>query len=253
MHSDSGQYACEPRSRIAVSKEQRVALVTGASRGIGRAAAVALASCGTHVLCLARTRNALEELENEITVTGGRCSLIVADLLDANEVSRLPDTLAERFGTLDALVLNAGTLGELVSVTATDATVLSDALTLNVTANWSLLSGLDRLLSASSAARVVGITSSRAHKSVPNWFVYAASKAAFEQLVLTYAAEKESSQIKANLLDPGPVATDMRASAIPGEDQSSLTQPAEIGALIAEMADGAWESTGRLIRFSKER
>ena len=232
-----------------MSETTRIALVTGASRGIGRAAAVALAKEGAHVLCLARTQGALEELDDEITRAGGQCSLIPADLTDGEMVARLPGALAERFGRLDALVLNAGTLGELAPVADTDGKVLSNALTLNVTANWSLLAGLDPLLDAAPAARVVGVTSSRARKSVAFWSVYAASKAAFEQLVLTYAAEKETGTVKANLLDPGPVATRMREKAMPGEDQSTITQPAEIGALIAEMASETWSETGGLVRF----
>ena len=225
----------------------RIALVTGASRGIGRAVALELARRGDHVLALARTQGALEALDDEVAGAGGTVSLIPADLTDEKAVSALPGALAERFGRLDALVLNAGTLGELAPVTDVDGKVLSNALTLNVTANWALLAGLDPLLQRSDAARVVGVTSSRARKHVPFWSVYGASKAAFEHLVLTYAAEREGMGI--NLFDPGPVATRMRAKAMPGEDQAALTQPGAVARVIADMAGAGHEGTGQTIAY----
>ena len=227
----------------------RIVLVTGASRGIGRAVALECARRGAQVLALARTQGALEELDDECAALPGSLSLIPADLTDAEMVARLPAALEGRFGRLDGLVLNAGTLGELSPVTDVDGKVLSNALQVNVTANWALLAGLDPLLRASDAGRVVGITSSRARKHVPFWSVYGATKAAFEHLVLTYAAEREGSGVTANLFDPGPVATGMRAKAMPGEDQSALTQPDEVARLIADMVAAGYAGTGATASF----
>ena len=230
-----------------ISPERRIVLVTGASRGIGRAAARELARRGAHVLCLARTVGALEELDDEVRAEGGACSLIPADLTDEDAVTRLPAALAERFGRLDALVLNAGTLGELTPVTDIDGKTWSNALEVNVTANWRLLAGLDPLLRLSEAGRVVGITSSRARKYVPFWTTYSASKAAFEALLLTYAAERAETKIRTNLIDPGPIATGMRAKAMPGEDQDTLAQPEDLAPLIADVAgEGFTENAVRL-------
>jgi NAD(P)-dependent dehydrogenase (short-subunit alcohol dehydrogenase family) len=229
--------------------EGRLVLVTGASRGIGRAAAVELARRGAHVLALARTVGALEALDDEVTAAGGKVSLIPADLTDEEAMARLPDALAARFGRLDALILNAGTLGELMPVTDVDGKLMTSAMRLNVGANWQLLAGLDPLLRESEAGRVVGVTSSRARKAVPFWGLYAASKAAFERLVLTYAAEREDTPVRANLLDPGPIATKMRAKAMPGEDQAALTQPEELAPLLADMAGAAWTETGGLVSY----
>lgn len=232
---------------MSTTSPQRVVLVTGASRGIGRAVAAELARRGDHVLALARTQGALEALDDEVTAAGGQVSLIVADLMEEQTLAALPGALAERFGRLDGLVLNAGTLGELAPVTDVDGKTLSNAMTLNVTANWALLAGLDPLLQSSPAARVVGITSSRARKHVPFWSVYGASKAAFEHLILTYAAEREGMGV--NLADPGPVATGMRAKAMPGEDQSTITQPAEVAVMIADMAGEQYDATGQTVAY----
>ena len=232
---------------MSATNPQRVVLVTGASRGIGCAVAAELARRGDHVLALARTQGALEELDDEVTAAGGQVSLIVADLTEEQTLAALPGALATRFGRLDGLVLNAGTLGELAPVTDVDGKTLSNAMTLNVSANWALLAGLDPLLQSSPAARVVGVTSSRARKHVPFWSVYGASKAAFEHLVLTYAAEREGMGI--NLADPGPVATGMRAKAMPGEDQSTITQPEEVAVMIADMAGRAYDATGQTVAY----
>ena len=234
---------------VTTTDASRIVLVTGASRGIGRAVAHDCARRGHRVLALARTQGALEELDDDCASLPGSVSLIPADLTDGEMVARLPAALAERFGRLDALVLNAGTLGELAPVTDVDGKVLSNALQVNVTANWALLAGLDPLLRASEAGRVVGVTSSRARKHVPFWSVYGATKAAFEHLVLTYAAERAGSGVTANLFDPGPVATKMRAKAMPGEDQAELTQPEEVARLIADMAEAGYEGTGRTAAF----
>lgn len=236
---------------MSATSPQRIILVTGASRGIGRAVAVELAQRGDHVLALARTQGALESLDDEITSAGGTVSLIPADLTDEQTLGALPGALNDRFGKLDGLVLNAGTLGELAPVTDVDGKVLSNALTVNVTANWALLAGLDPLLQQSAGARVVGVTSSRARKHVPFWSVYGASKAAFEHLLLTYAAEREDMGI--NLLDPGPVATGMRAKAMPGEDQSTLTQPGEVATLIADMASAAYVGSGQIVAYKDHK
>jgi NAD(P)-dependent dehydrogenase (short-subunit alcohol dehydrogenase family) len=224
-------------------------LVTGASRGIGRASALEFARRGAHVLCLARTAGALEELDDEIAPLAGGCSLIPVDLTDGEALRRLPPVLMERFGKLDGLVLNAGTLGELTPVTDIDEKLWESAFALNVTANRRLLALTDPLLRLSEAGRVIGLTSSRAQKAVPFWAVYSATKAAFERIFLTYAEERRSTAIRANLLDPGPVATRMRAKAMPGEDPETITQPEETASLIADMASPAWDKTGETVRW----
>ncbi|WOI52374.1 SDR family NAD(P)-dependent oxidoreductase [Parvularcula sp. LCG005] len=233
------------------SSDQNIALVTGASRGIGRAAALALGTAGYHVIALARTVGALEELDDEIAAAGGSATLIPVDLAEQEALSRLPAALADRFGRIDALVANAGVLGELTPVSDIPAKVWHNAFAVNVHANLSLLAGLDPLLRASSHAHIVGITSGRARKFVPFWAPYSATKAAFEALMLTYAAEQETFTIRTNLIDPGPIRTGMRAKAMPGEDPETLPTPEDLAPLVVELCRPDETRNGEIISFKE--
>ncbi|MEM9988168.1 MAG: SDR family NAD(P)-dependent oxidoreductase [Pseudomonadota bacterium] len=218
------------------SHKDRIVLITGASRGIGRAAALAFAKAGAHVIALARTVGALEELDDEIKAVGATASLIPADLADRAALAQLPAILNERYGRLDALIANAGILGDLSPVPDILPKVWDQAFAINVSANQQLIAGLDPLLKASPAGRFVGLTTGRTHIFAPFWGTYAASKSAFAALVHTYALEMEESSVRVNLLDPGRLRTGMRAKAMPGEDPMTLRTPEDLAPLILEMA-----------------
>ncbi|MEO1135129.1 MAG: SDR family NAD(P)-dependent oxidoreductase [Pseudomonadota bacterium] len=214
----------------------KTALVTGASRGIGRAIAVALAKAGAHVLALARTPGALEELDDDIRAVGGSASLIPLDLPEGDGIERLAGALGERFSALDILVLNAASLGELAPLPDVDPRVWQHTLDLNITANWRLLRALDPMLRQSDDARIIALTSrvggdlARAY-----WGPYAVSKAALEMLIETYAEETKTTNIRAAIIDPGAMRTDMRKAAMPGEDPQTLPLPEEITPLIFDV------------------
>ena len=210
--------------------QDRVALVTGASRGIGYATAQALAAEGAQVICLARTQGALEELDDAITAQGGKAVLVPEDLTRPGAIEAVAKAVAERFGRLDILVGNAGTLGgELTNVGNGGAQFLERIFTLNVTANWRLINAMMPLLRQSDAARAVFLTDPAAHRLTPFWGGYAASKAALETLVLTWAAEVGGLYpIKVNLAAPAPTATRLRRQAFPGEPAASLCTPQRI-------------------------
>ncbi len=211
----------------------KIALVTGASRGIGRAAALALAGAGAHVVALARTVGGLEDLDDEIAAAGGKASLVPADLTAFDAVDQLGPALAKRFPKLDILVLNAGSLGELAPIPDISPTAWRRAFDVNVEANWRLLRTLDPLLRASGAARIVVMTSRvGGEEARAFWGAYAASKAALEMLAKTYAAETRTAGVRVAIIDPGPMRTRMRAEAMPGEDPATLPEPAEIVPLI---------------------
>ena len=222
------------------------ALVTGASRGIGFEAAKALAAAGAHVLAMARTVGGLEELDDAIKSAGGKCSLIPADITDGEAIAQLGPVLADRFGRLDIFLANAGDLGELAPVPDIDEKVWRRAFEVNVHANWRLLKILDPLLRASAAGRAIFITSrvggelARAY-----WAAYGASKAAMENLAATYAEETAATNIRVAIIDPGPMRTKMRATAMPGEDPNTLPDPAALSPLVlyaaSEDYDGAAE------------
>lgn len=221
----------------------KTALVTGASRGIGRAIALMLAKAGAHVLALARTTGALEELDDDIRAAGGTASLIPMDLTDDNGIESLAAALAERFETLDILALNAATLGELAPLTDIDPKVWRRTLDLNVTANWRLIRALDPLLRKSPDARVICLTSRVGGEYARAfWGAYGVSKAAFELLAKTYAEETRNENISVAIIDPGPMRTAMRAQAMPGEDPETLPRPEELAPLVycalTEKADG---------------
>jgi NAD(P)-dependent dehydrogenase (short-subunit alcohol dehydrogenase family) len=227
----------------------RVALVTGASRGIGRAAALAFAEAGAHIVALARTTGALEELDDEIGARGGSVTLVPLDLADAEGVERLGPALLQRWGKLDILLANAGILGPLTPLGHASAKEWDRVFDTNVTANWRLLKSLDPALQASDAGRVILMSSGAAHKCLAYWGPYSISKAAIEALGRTYAAENATTAVKVMLVNPGPLRTKMRAEAMPGEDPQTLRTPEELAPHLVRLASPDWSETGRIFDF----
>ena len=232
----------------------RIALVTGASRGIGHATALALAHAGAHVVAVARTVGALEELDDAIRAASGQsATLVPLDLKDYPGIDRLGVALHERFGRLDILVGNAGILGPLSPLGHVEPKAWDDVMAVNVTANWRLICAMDPLLKFSDAGRVVFISSSMAARAVAYWGAYAVSKAALETLARTYAAETATTPVRVNLFTPGPVRTRMRAQAMPGEDPMSLKPPDEVAGKIVELCLPSMQESGMIYSFSKGR
>jgi NAD(P)-dependent dehydrogenase (short-subunit alcohol dehydrogenase family) len=230
----------------------RVAVVTGASRGIGRAAAVALADAGAHIIALARTQGALEELDDEIREKGGSATLVPVNVKDYEAIDRLGAAIHERWGKLDILVGNAGVLGELAPITHIDQPVWDEVMAVNVTANYRLLRSLDPLLRASDAGRAIFVTSAAAHKCTAYWGIYSISKAALDALVRTYAAETVTTPVRVMLVSPGPLRTAMRKTAMPGEDQSTLRTPEDLAPHIVNLALPSWDETGKILDFQQD-
>jgi NAD(P)-dependent dehydrogenase (short-subunit alcohol dehydrogenase family) len=229
--------------------EGRIALITGASRGIGRAAAIALAQAGAHVILVARTVGGLEEADDEIQKIGGTATLVPMNLRDGEAIDRLGASIFERWGRLDALLGNAGVLGQLTPLAHLEPKTFQEVMEVNVTANWRLIRSLDPLLRQSDAGRALFVTSGAARKHTPFWGAYSVSKAALESLVLTYAAECEGSKVKVNLLNPGPMRTAMRKKAMPGEDPNSLPAPENLAPTIVEMLSPAYDRNETVINF----
>jgi len=216
--------------------EGQLALVTGASRGIGAATAKALAAEGAHVILTARTAGALEQVEEAIHAAGGTATIAPLDLIETDSIARLASAVAERWGTLDILVLNAATLGSLSAVQAIDAKEFAKVMTLNVSAQQALIAAFDAALRKSARARVVGITSKVGRQPRAFWGAYGASKAAFETLVQAYGEEVEGiSNIRVAMLDPGATRTAMRERAYPGEDPASVKPPEMVADKIVEL------------------
>ncbi len=207
----------------------KTALVTGASRGLGRAMAIALAKAGAHVLALARTSGGLEELDDEIKAAGGQASLIPLDLAEGDGIERLAGALSQRFDKLDILIANAAMLGELAPLPDIAPKIWNATLDLNVTTNWRLIRALDPMLRKSDDARVVFMTSRVGGELArPFWGAYAVSKAALEMLAKTYAEETRNAGISVSIIDPGAMRTKMRAEAMPGEDLETLPAPEKL-------------------------
>lgn len=232
----------------------RIALVTGASRGIGRAAAVALAKAGHHVILVARTVGGLEETDDAVqAVSGEGATLVPLSLKEFDAIDRLGASIFERWGRLDAFFGNAGVLGALTPLAHLDAKVFDELVAVNITANWRLIRSLDPLLKRSEAGRVLFASSTLARAPRSFWGGYAMSKAALESLALTYAAECAETPVRVNILNPGPVRTAMRAKAMPGEDPSTLPTPEEVAPLIVQMLSAGWERNGELVEFREWR
>jgi NAD(P)-dependent dehydrogenase (short-subunit alcohol dehydrogenase family) len=228
--------------------KDRIALITGASRGIGRAVAKKFAAEGAHVLLLARTRKLLEQADDRIRSGGGKATLIPLDLADGKAIDALGPSLYERFGRLDILVGNAAILGRLSPLTHIPSEHWERSFAVNVTANWRLIRTLDPLLRRSDAGRVIFVTSSGvAQSGRAYWAPYSVTKAALECLAKTYANETQDSPIKVNLIDPGATATRMRAEAYPGEDQSTLRTPEEVAEAFVPLAMADLNETGQIV------
>ena len=237
----------------------RIALVTGASRGIGRECALALANAGAHVVATARNQGALEELDDEIKAATGRSAVLVPlDLAQGDGIDALGLAIHQRFGRLDLLVHAAAILGGLTPVSHIDPPVWDRVMTANVTATYRLIRSTERLLRAAPAGRGIFLTTGRVERPKAFWGAYGASKAAMEHLVRTWADELENTTVRAALVDPGAMRTKMRAEAMPGEDPMDLPHPSEIGPLIVELAQAElglpkvnvrfdeWKSAGKL-------
>ncbi|MGB1025791.1 MAG: SDR family NAD(P)-dependent oxidoreductase, partial [Rhodospirillaceae bacterium] len=215
----------------------RIALVTGASRGLGRAIAKAYAAQGAHVIALARTKGALEELDDEIQAEGHPpLTLIPEDLTKYEALDQIGAALYERFGRLDILVANAGILGTLTPMGHIKPKEWDRVLAVNLTANWRLLRSMEPLLRASPAGRAIFVTSGAAVGARPYWGTYAVSKAALEAMVRAWAAELNKTNVKANLVNPGRTRTKMRAKAYPGENPETVPTPEERVGVFLDLA-----------------
>ncbi|MCZ8183521.1 MAG: SDR family NAD(P)-dependent oxidoreductase [Beijerinckiaceae bacterium] len=232
----------------------RLALITGASRGIGRETALAFAKAGAHVIAVARTVGALEELDDEIRAAGGTATLVPIDLTDYDAIDRLGLTIHERWGRLDILVGNGAMLGTIGPLNHIDPKVFERVMAVNVTANYRLIRSMDPLLRASDAGRALFLSSSAGSNAFAYWGLYGASKAALDLMCRDWAEEvRNVSAIKVMLVNPGRTRTRMRAEAAPGEDPMTLPVPAEITPYLVEMAAPSWQETGKWFDFPKRK
>lgn len=228
----------------------RIALITGASKGIGASVAKAYAKAGAHVILIARNTRKLEKIDDEITVLGGKATLMPLDLMRLDDLSKLGPTIYERFGKLDIFVGNAGMLGTLGPITQISDREFQHVLETNVSANFHLIKTLDPLLQASDAGRVIfvstgaGVVEGRAY-----WGTYSLSKAALESMARVYAAENVKTNVKINIIDPGAVRTDMRSSAVPGENPMNLPHPDDITDAFLNLASPECKENGQVIRI----
>ncbi len=229
-----------------INLEGRIALVTGASRGIGYFTALELAKAGAHVIACARTVGGLEELDDAIKAVGGSTTLVPFDLADMEAIDRLGGSIFERWGKLDILIANAGMLGVISPIGHIEAKVFEKVMNINVNATWRLIRSVDPLLTRSDAGRAVIMSSGAAHKCRPFWSAYSASKAAVEALARTWASETQSTPLRITSVDPGATRTAMRAQAVPGEDPMSLPHPSEVAKAILPLLGPGVTETGKL-------
>lgn len=229
----------------------KVVLITGASRGIGYAAAREASRRGAHVIAIARTVGGLEELDDAIQADGGSATLVPLDLKDGDGIDRLGAAIFERWGRLDGLIGNAGLLGTLTPVSHIAPDEFENVMAINVTANYRLLRSVDLLLRQAEAGRAVFVSSSSARSAKPYWGLYAASKAALEALVKSYAGEVAVTNVKANVFYPGAVRTAMRAKAMPGEDPETLPKPEAVAPRLVDMVSPSFTQTRMLFDFAK--
>ncbi|HWL31433.1 MAG TPA: SDR family NAD(P)-dependent oxidoreductase [Xanthobacteraceae bacterium] len=229
--------------------DNRIALVTGASRGIGYATALALAREGAHVVATARTTGGLEELDDAITAVGGTATLAPVDMRDYDGIGKLALALNERYGKLDILIGNAALVGSSSPLDHYDPKEWDDVLAINVTANWNLIRHMNALLRASDAGRAVFITSGAASNPRAYRGLYSTTKAALDALARTYANETLSSAVRVNLFNPGPTRTRMRAAVMPGEDPMTLPPPEEVATAIVPLCLPSFKETGKLYDF----
>jgi NAD(P)-dependent dehydrogenase (short-subunit alcohol dehydrogenase family) len=227
----------------------RIALITGASRGIGFATAIALAKRGAHVVATARTQGGLEELDDAIRAEGGTATLVPFELHDTDGILRLAAALHERYGKLDILIGNAALGASSSPLDHFEPKEWDNVLAINVTANWHLIRSMDALLKRSDAGRAVFLTSGAAANPRPYRGLYAISKAGLETLARTYAAETAATPIRVNLFNPGPTRTRMRAAIMPGEDPMTLPPPEEVAEKIMPLCSPDFSETGKLYDF----
>ncbi|MEP9397288.1 SDR family NAD(P)-dependent oxidoreductase [Mesorhizobium sp. KR2-14] len=231
----------------------RIALVTGASRGIGYQIAKQMAAAGAHVIAVARTVGGLEDLDDEIKAAGGQATLVPLDLTDMGGIDRLGGAINERWGKLDILVANAGVLGVIAPIGHVEAKVFEKVMAVNVTSTWRMIRSVDPLLRKSDAGRAILLSSGVAHSARAFWAPYAASKAAVEVLGRSWADETRNMPLRVNCVNPGATRTAMRAQAMPGENPDTLPTPAEIAAKILPLASPTLRETGMLFEAREER
>ena len=231
-----------PAARLA----GRLALVTGATRGIGRAVALAFAREGAHLILVGRTTGALEELDDEIRGFGGNATLLTLDLKNHDKIDALGPTIYQRWQKLDIVVGSAGILGQLSPLGHVTADAWEEVLKVNLSANWRLIRTLDPLLRRSDAGRAIFVSSGAAVSRPAYWGPYAVSKAALEALVVTYAHEVENTPVRANLINPGPTRTRMRAKAFPGENPESVKPPEAVTPTFVKLAESSCSDNGRI-------
>ena len=231
----------------------RVALVTGASRGIGYFIARELATAGAHVIAVARTVGGLEELDDEVKQAGGQTTLVPLDLADMAGIDRLGGAIHERWGKLDVMVANAGVLGVLGPIGHIEAKVFDKVMLLNVNAVWRLMRTTDPLLRLSDAGRAILMSSGAAHSARAFWGPYAASKAALEALARSWADETKNTALRVNSVNPGATRTAMRAQAMPGEDPMTLPHPSEVAKKIVALASPDLTETGAILDVPENR
>ena len=238
---------------MSINLSGKIALVTGASRGIGYFTALELAKAGAHVVACARTVGGLEELDDAIQKAGGSATLVPFDLADMGAIDGLGGAIFERWGKLDILIANAGILGTISPIGHVEAKTFEKVMTINVTATWRLIRSVDPLLQKSDAGRALILSSGAAHKCHPFWGPYSASKAAVEALARTWAGETNRLPLRIVSVDPGGTRTAMRAKAFPGEDPDTLPHPSEVARELVKLTGPDMRETGRLYIVREKR
>lgn len=233
------------------SLEGKIALVTGASRGIGYNCALTLAKAGAHVIAIARTVGGLEELDDEIQEAGGSATLVPLDLTDFDAIDRLGASIHKRWGKLDILVSNAGTLGDLTPIEHLEPKAFDKVMNLNVTANYRLMRSMSELVRQSDKARIVFMTANAPDKCKPFWAAYSTSQSALRALVKTWSAEYEKSPMRINMLNTGAMRTALRAQAMPGEDPETIAHPSEISDSLLKLVSAELTENGQI--FDREQ
>lgn len=230
----------------------RIALITGASRGIGAEIAVAYAAEGAHVVLVARTVGGLEDVDDRVQAVGGTATLVPLDLKQLDAIDNLGHALFERYGRLDILVGNAAMLGNLSPLGHLTPKLWDEVMAVNLTANWRLIRSFDLPLRRSPAGRAIFLTSGITQSLPAYWGLYAASKAGLEAMVRTYAAELASTTVRANLVNPGPTRTNMRAQAFPGEDPTAVPAPDHVVEVMVRLGMAEFEGNGLLIAADRQ-
>jgi NAD(P)-dependent dehydrogenase (short-subunit alcohol dehydrogenase family) len=226
----------------------KVALITGASQGIGAAVAIKYAQEGAHVIIASRTTGSLEKVDDEIKKIDGKCTVVPVDLNEYDKIDQLGALIYERFGKLDILVGNAAQLGHLSPIHQIDPKVWEKTISLNLTSNFRLMRSMDPLLRMSDNGRAIFVTSSVATNDSPFWGTYAVSKAALEKMVKTYALEVKQANLRVNLVDPGQVDTTMLAEAMPGLDMKDITKPSDITDIFVTLAEDSFDGNGEIYK-----